>query len=251
MITVREKIEKYKWLILFVGFILLNIGSMVYQNRMSQEKIYLSEPVKEEEDNLLNLEGQVVQVEESPSIIEPIEKHLKQENDITNGVENSIEEEIPHEVPIYTCGEVKKPGVYYVQKDAIVNDIVAISGGFTDEANPLAVNLASPIKPNEKIIIPKQGEEIDKLMDSYDNIERATISLDEEVGVSEQDDKVHINTASKEEFMTLNGIGEVKAEAIIAYRQEKGGFSSIEEVKNISGIGEKTFEKIKPFITIE
>ncbi len=79
MITVREKIEKYKWLILFVGFILLNIGSMVYQNRMSQEKIYLSDPVKEEEDNLLNLEGQVAQVEESPSIIEPIEKHLKQE----------------------------------------------------------------------------------------------------------------------------------------------------------------------------
>lgn len=146
---------------------------------------------------------------------------------------------------------MKKPGVYYVQKDAIVNDIVAISGGFTDEANPLAVNLASPIKPNEKIIIPKQGEEIDKLMDSYDNIERATISLDEEVGTSEQDDKVHINIASKEEFMTLNGIGEVKAGAIIAYRQEKGGFSSIEEVKNISGIGEKTFEKIKPFITIE
>lgn len=248
----KEKIKKYKLIILFWGFILLNIGSMIYQNRMSEEKIYLSEPIKEEEeqqDNLLNLEGQMTLVEEGLSTIEPIEKHL--EKGITSSVENGIEEEITHEVPVYICGEVKKPGVYYVHSEAIINDIVVISGGFTDEANSLAINLASPIKPNEKIIIPKQGEEIDKLMDSYDNIERAMIDPYKEVDVNEQDNRVHINTASKEEFMTLNGIGEVKAEAIIAYRQEKGGFNSIEEVKNISGIGEKTFEKIKPFITIE
>lgn len=170
----------------------------------------------------------------------------------------------PIEVPIYICGAVNKPGVYYVFSDAIIDEVVQASGGFTSEADVEAVNLASPIIPHEKIIIPKIGEQIDKPLESYDNRMDNVIAKDDmypaKNNIAGQDANsakkgqnscININSASKEILMTLPGIGEVKANAIITYRQEHGSFKNKEELTSVTGIGEKTYEKLAQLITVE
>ena len=167
----------------------------------------------------------------------------------------------PEKVPVYICGEITQPGVYYVASDAILDTVIGMAGGFTDEADQLAINLASPVIPNEKIIVPKEGEEIDKLIESYDNIEgnkrvesvtvlpRNTEEKQEMSSPQVGGQCININTADKTLLMTLPGIGEVKANAIISYREIQGAFSNKEAIKNVSGIGEKTYEKIVQLIT--
>ena len=93
---------------------------------------------------------------------------------------------------------------------------------------------------HEQIYIPKVGEEIDKVMDSYDNRLRESES-----------GRTNINTAEIQELEKLPGIGEVKASQIIAYRNEHGLFKNLEELKNVSGIGQKTYEALLEYITIE
>lgn len=249
MITV---IKKNKWIIILISFIVLNIGWMVYSNNVNKDSIQL-----ENSSHSLALEVDEENIEEinqEKEVIQPIdvldERYSIDQEKVTEPVEIvEVEEVKVEEVPVYICGEVRVPGVYYVSAYAIINEVVEKSGGFTDTADQTAINLASPIVANEKIIVPKIGEEIDKLADSYDNRERIESSSVSLQTSESQSMLINLNTATKEQLMTLNGIGEVKAMAILAYRQEKGIFNSIDEIKNISGIGEKTFEKIRQFIT--
>lgn len=249
MITV---IKKNKWIIILISFIVLNIGWMVYSNNVNKDSIQL-----ENSSHSLALEVDEENMEEinqEKEVIQPIdvldERYSIDQEKVTEPVEIvEVEEVKVEEVPVYICGEVRVPGVYYVSAYAIINEVVEKSGGFTDTADQTAINLASPIVANEKIIVPKIGEEIDKLADSYDNRERIESSSVSLQTSESQSMLINLNTATKEQLMTLNGIGEVKAMAILAYRQEKGIFNSIDEIKNISGIGEKTFEKIRQFIT--
>jgi len=158
------------------------------------------------------------------------------------------------EVPVYICGEIVNPGVYYVDSKAIINDVVQKSGGLTVEADPSYLNLASAVQPNQKIYVPKIGEEMDNYSNIYENKEIIP-SLNGKIGETQVNTKgypqlININTATEEELQTLSGIGEVKAKAIVAYRSTSQGFKTIEELLNVSGIGDKTFEKIKALITI-
>lgn len=260
-------IKKNKWIIILISFIVINIGCMIYNHEMNKDTIQLEEnrhtieqqvdgenkenkedkEYEESKEDKGFKEGNIVNVEEKEAV-QLVEAVDQDEPSADNKGVATVEIEV-EEVPIYICGEVKRPGVYYVPIYAIVNDVMEKCGGFTADANQVAINLASPITPNEKIIVPKMGEEIDKLADSYENRERIGLSSVSPEATVNQSTLISINTATKEELMTLNGIGEVKAVAIINYRQEKGLFNSIDEIKNISGIGEKTFEKIKQFIT--
>lgn len=161
---------------------------------------------------------------------------------------------VPVKVPVYICGEVLKPGVYYVDSAAIVNQVIEMSGGFTQKADKSSLNLAGLIEPNQKIYVPKIGEQIDKSSNSYDNKDKGSAAVshasDTKVNTASASQVVNINTATQEELQTLSGIGEVKAKAIIEYRSTVGRFKTIDELLNVSGIGDKTFDKIKPFITI-
>lgn len=244
-----EYVKENKWVIILISFIIINIVWMVYSHDTKKDVIQLDESSYSLEQKVYEENGENIIIgTKAQEVVQSLEI-LDKNNPITTSVTPPmIEEAEIQEVPIYICGEVKNPGVYYVSTHAIINDIVEKSGGFTDEANQMAVNLASQIVPNEKIIVPKIGEEIDKLIDSYDNrerIESSSVSLQATIN---QTPLINLNTATKEQLMALNGIGEMKAAAIIAYRQEKGAFSSVDELKNISGIGDKTFEKIKQFI---
>jgi len=135
------------------------------------------------------------------------------------------------------AGAVVRPGVYQLSNDSRVNDLLVACGGLTQWVNQRFVerdlNRARLISDGEKIYIPYIGEEI------------AGAALSAGSG-----SKIDINKAAVGELESLSGIGFAYASAIIEYRQDKGSFSSIEEIKNVPGIGEKTFEKIKNSITI-
>ena len=135
-------------------------------------------------------------------------------------------------------GEVKNPDVYEIDDGSIIRDLINMAGGLTEEANIDGINRAEKLRANQLIVIPNK--------DSTNNI---IISNSVSTGVS-SDGIININTATLSELQNINGIGEVKAQSIIDYREKNGGFKSIEEIKNVDGIGSKTFEKIKDQISI-
>lgn len=145
--------------------------------------------------------------------------------------EDIIQEEINATIIIDIKGEVKKPGVYEVDKDLRVNDVILLAGGLTDQADEFAINLAQKLQDEMVIHVPKIGEET-------------------EGSIAVTNGKIKINYATQEEIETLNGIGPAKAQAIIQYREENGFFNTIEDLLNVSGIGEKTLENIKDDIQV-
>lgn len=142
-------------------------------------------------------------------------------------------------VYIHICGAVKKPGVYTFDTEPHVIDVVEKAGGFTSKADQASVNLAESVADGTQLVIAVKGKE------KVTNEEQS--SHHDASGAS---DKVNINTASREELMTLSGIGESKAAQIVSYRESNGRFQKIEDIMNISGIKEGVFSKIKDYITV-
>ena len=151
------------------------------------------------------------------------------------------EEQEPAEtVYVYVCGAVNAPGVYELKKDARVFEAITLAGGMTAEAAPEAVSQARTVADGEQIYVPTvrevqmQGSGVEDIV----------------TGNADVSGKININTAGKEELMTLTGIGEAKAQSILDYREEHGKFGSIEDLMLIEGIKEGVFNKIKEDITI-
>lgn len=140
----------------------------------------------------------------------------------------------PIKIYVHICGEVNNPGVYELTQGSRIFEAVEAAGGFTEEAAQASLNLAQVVSDEEQIVILTQEEAEEK----------ARLEREQEAGI------VNLNTASKEQLMTLTGIGESRAEDIIRYRQESGGFQTIEEIMNVPGIKESTYLKIKDSITV-
>ena len=145
-------------------------------------------------------------------------------------------------VCVYVCGAVVNEGVYYLDASARKEEALFAAGGYAEGAVSGYINLAEKVTDGERIYFPFENEITESDMISEN------ISSDKEI-ISENS-KVNINTAGKEELMTLPGIGESKAQLIIDYRNENNGFDSIEELMNIDGIKEGIFNKIKDYITV-
>ena len=146
------------------------------------------------------------------------------------------------EIYVHVCGCVKKPGVYRLHSGARTQEAVDAAGGFSEKANQTAWNLAEVLQDGMQIYIPSKDEAKEALKEEQ--------SSGKVSSASQREDTVNINTASKEELVALPGIGESRAAAIIACREEKGSFTSIEEVKNVAGIGDGIFNRIKDLITV-
>lgn len=141
-------------------------------------------------------------------------------------------------------GCVNKPGVYSFKNDDRIKDIIDLAGGFTKDADTKSVNLAMKLKDEMKIFIPSKNE-ISKLQ-NHDTENSQIVTLKD----NNSTNLVNINTADSNKLQTLPGIGPSKAKKIIEFR-EKNQFKKIEELKNVDGIGEKTFESLKSLITID
>ncbi len=157
---------------------------------------------------------------------------------------------------IYICGAVEKPDVYKVEADTRLVEVIELAGGLTKDAAGDYVNQAALVQDGQKVYIPTKEEVKGTIPEGYpgnqDSAGGNTLKAD--TTVKSQDNgsgKVNINKASAEELMTLPGIGEAKAAGIIAYRQEQGGFKSIEEIMNINGIKNSVFNKISDKITVD
>ena len=125
-------------------------------------------------------------------------------------------------------GEVNREGIYSINSSARINDLIILANGLTKNADITNINLAQKVTDGMVITIPKLNNETEE----------------------EKQSKVNINTATKEQLMTLEGIGEAKALSIISYRVSNNGFKSIEEIMNVSGISERVYNNIKDKITI-
>ena len=183
-------------------------------------------------------------------------------------VEEKEEANITTDVYVDIKGYVKNPGVYKVSSDAIVNDVISMAGGLTKKATTKNINLSKTVTSEMVIIISSKSalaealtkEEVTCECDAVDITEclenettSVVVSEDDTKITEEQNEattKISINTATKEELMTLSGIGESKALNIISYREDNGNFQTIEEIMNVTGIGESIFAQIKENITV-
>ena len=161
-----------------------------------------------------------------------LDSYVENECEVTEIEEiESAEEEVNHYI-VDVKGQVKFPGVYEVEEHLRVHDVIQLAGGFLEMANETAINLAQKISDEMVIYVPHLDEEINNTStDAW--------------SPSQDEKKVSLNQATTGELETLPGIGPSKAAAIIKYREEVGAFQSIDELTNVSGIGEKTLEKLR------
>ena len=170
-------------------------------------------------------------------------------------------EKINNLIKVDVKGAVKEPKVYILEDDATVEDAIKMAGGLVGNGVTSNINLSKRLK-DEMVIYVFTKEEIEKektdnqIVCEVPKCECETINVSEETSIkqnnnsSNNNDLVSINDASLEDLMTLDGIGNSKAMAIIEYRNANGPFKTIEEIKNVSGIGDSLYEKIKTKIKV-
>lgn len=154
-----------------------------------------------------------------------------------------LEDVEPILIMVHVSGQVYSPGIIELFSGDRVIDAVNLAGGLTKDADLDRINLAKKVEDEEKIYIPKIGESDILGVSNELNIVSSTQN-------TRQNDKININTCTKAELDTLPGIGEATADKIIAYRTTTP-FNSIEELKNVSGIGDKKYEEIKDLIIVK
>ena len=154
----------------------------------------------------------------------------------------------PRILYIHVCGEVAAPGVYELPAGSRMYEAVEKAGGMTSEAAQEYVNLAQAIEDGQQLRIPSR-EEIRKYQETGKDVS-GFLGAGGAAGNGSSAALINLNTASKEELMTLNGIGAARAEAILSYREQKGGFRTIEDIMKVPGIKNAAFQKIKDKITV-
>lgn len=154
-------------------------------------------------------------------------------------LEMDIEQETISNVVVDVKGQVKFPGVYELTTEDRVIDAIQLAGGYTDLAETKMINHAQRLQDELVIYIPQIGEELDA----------DSIGISPTTGThSSNSGKININKADETQLQTLPGVGPAKAQAILAYRSEVGKFQTIDDLKKVSGIGEKSFERLKDLI---
>lgn len=182
---------------------------------------------------------------EGESDVEKNSSNSKTESEKGSQSGTDAEEGLPETLYVHVCGAVNAPGVYELKTDARIYEALEAAGGMTEDAAADWINQAEALSDGERIYVPTQEE----AEESAQSVSGRWADPNGNAGGSVSD-KININTATKEELMTLSGIGASKAESILKYRQEHGNFQSIEDLKKIEGIKDGVFNKIKDDITV-
>ena len=207
---------KVHWQLLVIGGLVLALGGVIWLMMGNSAEV-------EEENSLDDLLAAQMEV----ATEEEVER-----------VESKSSE--PELFMVDVKGEVHVPGVYELPADGRVKDAIAMAEGLTDEANELATNFSQKVEDQMVIYVPHED-------DDSGLPENTTTGAGEASGAA----VININTASEQELMTLSGIGQAKAQQIIQYREENGLFDTPEDLMNVSGIGEKSFETLKDSIKVK
>ena len=176
----------------------------------------------------VNINNNELYIEEDDSYIEENHNNVDNETSVNKNEETII---------IHIAGCVENEGVYEIKKDSRISDAIDISGGLTSDANIKSINLAQKLNDGQKIYIPNINEDIEEYKGDDTNL-------------FEYNELININTATQTQLETLPGIGPSTADKIIQYRKENGNFKNIEDIKNVSGIGDSKYENIKDKICV-
>ncbi|MBY4986691.1 helix-hairpin-helix domain-containing protein [Streptococcus suis] len=159
----------------------------------------------------------------------------------TDGSSTASSEE-PSQLVVDVKGAVAKPGLYTLAAGARVNDAVKAAGGLTSQSDPKSINLAQKLSDEAVVYVASKDENISVVASTT-----ASPAMSQEGNES----KVNLNTATEADLQTISGIGAKRAADIVAYREANGGFKSVDDLNNVSGIGDKTMESIRPYVTVE
>lgn len=174
------------------------------------------------------------------SDIEKISNIVEEDQEVDDNI-------IENKIVIHITGEVEEEGVIELEKGARISDAIEEAGGTTEEADLSNVNLAYSLSDGQKVKIPNINEKDEEIIVVE---EKAGDNIIIE-GNKSKEEKININKAAQTEIETLPGIGPSTALKIITYRNEHGKFKNIEDIKNVSGIGDSKFENIKEYICVE
>ena len=163
--------------------------------------------------------------------------------------ENIIEDESKRKIIIYITGEIQKEGVYELKENSRILDAIEMAGGLKEDADIEDINLAQVLEDENKIYIPNKNIKKDNENNMSKNTTETT-KKENTMTQNIQNTKININTATQTELETLPGIGPSIALKIVNYRKEKGKFKNIQDIKNVNGIGDSKFNKIKDLIKI-
>lgn len=171
-----------------------------------------------------------------------------------SNVETEIEEAgspdaRPPEMYVHVAGAVKSPGVYRLKPGDRVIDAVAAAGGATAEAAPDALNLAAPVSDGERVYVPTRREAA-QAGPAHQPTYGSGSATSPSTGTS-RPRVVNLNRATAADLETLPGIGPSLAQRILDYRRDHGPFRTVEELQNVSGIGPKKFEELRPYVTVQ
>ena len=239
----KSTANKIKKMIYPLAFILIIIMSALYKLVLKGNGEFSVQAFKSKK---------TVQIEESGTDIrESNEAGTGITSDTAASGETSLAIQM---ISVYICGEVNNPGIYEVPKGVILNKIIEAAGGFTKEASENNVNLVYQIESNMSIYIPSE-DEITQGFTGGDIIRQEGVYVwGAQSGASGGTDQsatlmVNINNATEEELKSLPGIGDVTAKAIVNYRKDTP-FKTIDDIKNVTGIGDSKFKQIKDYICV-
>ena len=164
--------------------------------------------------------------------------------------ETPVETSQDEKVSVYVCGAVQQEGVYTLDADSRIQDALDMAGGYSEDAAHGVINLAEKLTDGMQIYFPTE-QEISETGGLPNGTEKDNWVASRGSDGEQDSTLVNINTADAETLKTLPGIGDSKAKDIISYRDSNGPFGDVQDIKNVSGIGESTFEKLKPYITVK
>ncbi|MGQ7376064.1 helix-hairpin-helix domain-containing protein [Streptococcus suis] len=215
--TYIEMLKEYKWQIALPAAAGLLLTTF----------LIFSQPAKSDQTGLTDFP----QTEQTLSSQEQLEE-----------VSTEASEE-PSQLVVDVKGAVAKPGLYTLEAGARVNDAVEAAGGLTSQANPKSINLAQKLSDEAVVYVASKDENISVVASTT-----ASSAMSQE---EKNTSLVNLNTATEADLQTISGIGAKRATDIIAYREANGGFKSVDDLNNVSGIGDKTMESIRPYVTVE
>lgn len=210
---ISEKKETIKNIIILVIIILIGIYYFFRENSNNYEEINKSDIIIESNEN----------------------------------IKNSISEEVIEEkIKVYIIGEVKSPGVIELNTGSRLEDAIILAGGTTNLSDLSKINLAKVLEDGQKIYIPSINENGNDNLQEVEELEEYDTNNN-----LKSTKKININTATITELCTLSGVGESLANKIIKYREENGKFKTIEDLKNVNGIGDKKYESLKDYVCVK
>ncbi|MGQ7419748.1 ComEA family DNA-binding protein [Streptococcus suis] len=215
--TYIEMLKEYKWQIALPAVAGLLMATF----------LIFSQPAKSDQTGLTDFP----QTEQASSSQEQTEETSTEES-----------EELS-QLTVDVKGAVEKPGLYTLEAGARVNDAVEAAGGLTSQADPKSINLAQKLSDEAVVYVASKDENISVVASTT----ASSAMSPEEKSTS----LVNLNTATEADLQTISGIGAKRAADIIAYREANGGFKSVNDLNNVSGIGDKTIESIRPYVTVE